>query len=71
MAPDHSHEELTRAKTHTKALVLDVAGVQGVGIGDGTVRVYIKNASVAGDLPQEVDGVPIEPVTVGEVTLHD
>ena len=71
MGHDHTLEELKRAKTHAKTLVLDKAGVQGVGIGDGTVRVYIKDASVARDLPDEVDGVPIEPVTVGDVTLHE
>lgn len=71
MAEHHSSDDLTRAKTNVKTLVLDVAGVQGVGIGDGTVRVYIRDGSVARELPKEVDGVPIEPVTVGEVTLLD
>lgn len=71
MPEQHSLEDLTRAKSQAKNLVLDVAGVQGVGIGDGTVRVYIRDASVARDLPPDVNGVPIEPVTVGEVTLLD
>lgn len=69
--PEHDPlAELRLAKTHAKARLLAVAGVRGVGIGDGTIRVYIRDASVAKELPADVDGVPIEPVTVGEVTLY-
>lgn len=71
MAEKPTLEHMIRAKTQAKTLVLDVAGVQGVGIGDGTIRVYIREASVARLLPLDVDGVPVEAVTVGEVRLHD
>lgn len=47
-----------------------IEGVQGVGIGDGTIRVYIRDAAVAGALPADADGIRIEPVVVGDVIAH-
>lgn len=45
-------------------------GVKGIGIGDGTLRVYIRAEAVARDLPEEVDGVPLEPVVVDEAVAY-
>ena len=50
--------------------MLPVDGVQGVGIGAGTLRVYVRDAAVAHDLPAEVDGVVVEPVVVGEAITY-
>jgi hypothetical protein len=47
------------------------AGVRGLGIGDGCVRVYVSDAGVARGLPDEVDGVRLESVEVGDVTASD
>lgn len=65
-----SLEELRSAKAHAKTLLMSLTGVRGFGIGDGTVRIYIVDASVVKELPGDVDGVPIEPITVGEVTIY-
>ena len=63
-------ETLGAAKERTKELVLGIDGVQGVGIGDGTIRVYVRNADVAASCPETVDGVPVEPVIVGDFTAY-
>lgn len=65
-----SASRLQRAKRRAKDLLLPVEGVHGVGIGAGTLRVYVRDAAVAHHLPDEVDGVAIEPVVVGEVTAY-
>ncbi|HSK23673.1 MAG TPA: hypothetical protein VK906_10875 [Egicoccus sp.] len=62
---------LRAAKEHARAILGDWAGVRGLGIGDGCVRVYVSDAAVARDLPDEVDGVRLESVEVGDVTAHD
>ena len=63
-------DRLRRAKRRAKELLLPVDGVQGVGLGDGTLRVYVRDAAVAHALPDEVDGVPVEPVVVGEAIAY-
>lgn len=63
-------DRLRRAKRRAKDLLLPVDGVQGVGIGAGTLRVYVRDAAVAHDLPAEVDGVVVEPVVVGEAITY-
>jgi hypothetical protein len=63
-------DRLRRAKRRAKDLLLPVDGVQGVGLGDGTLRVYVRDADVARDLPDEVDGVPVETVVVGEAIAY-
>lgn len=63
-------DRLRRTKRRAKELLLAVDGVQGVGLGDGRLRVYIRDAAVAHALPAEVDGVPVEPVVVGDVVAY-
>jgi hypothetical protein len=65
-----SSDVLRRAKRRAKDLLLAIDGVQGIGIGDETIRVYVRDASVALELPDDVDGVPVEPVEVGEVIAY-
>lgn len=63
-------ERLHEAKQRARALVMPIEGVQGLGIGDGTIRVYVRDRLVVPSLPADVDGVPVEPVVVGEVTTY-
>jgi len=63
-------ERLRDAKQRARVLVMPIDGVQGLGIGDGTIRVYIRDEAVTHSLPADVDGVPIEPVVVGDVIAH-
>lgn len=65
-----SPERLRAAKRHAKELLTRVEGVRGVGLGEGTVRVYVRDAGVGAELPDEVDGVPVERVVVGEIIAY-
>ncbi len=67
---DHSAEELQRVKQRARSLMSGVPGCCGFGIGDGTIRVYVTEPAVARKLPEEIEGVPIEPVVVGEITTY-
>ena len=44
-----------------------VDGVVGFGIGDRTLRIYVRNAAVRGRLPTEFQGAPVEIVVTGDV----
>ncbi|SMC01556.1 hypothetical protein SAMN00767673_3191 [Rubrobacter radiotolerans DSM 5868] len=46
-------------------------GVEGVGVGDGCLRVYVRSAEVREELPESFRGVPVEPVVVGDVRALD
>jgi len=45
----------------------DVDGVVGFGIGDRTLRIYVRNAEVRDRLPTEFQGAPVEVVVTGDV----
>jgi hypothetical protein len=63
-------KRLREAKRNAHSVVMPIEGVEGLGIGDGTIRVYVRDGSVARILPGAIDGVPIEAVVVGEVTAQ-
>ena len=42
-------------------------GVVGFGIGDRTLRIYVRNSAVRDRLPSEFQGVPVEVVVTGDV----
>ena len=44
-----------------------IDGVVGFGIGDGVLRVYVRNSAVRERLPTEFQGVPVEVVVTGDV----
>lgn len=60
------------AKNTFRARYRDDARVNGVGIGGSrdrhTVRVNVVDKAAAADLPDEVDGVPVEKVVVGRIS---
>ena len=71
MAPDTpppSPERLHRAKRAARDRLLTVDGVQGVGTGEGTVRVYVRDLTVRANVPDTIYDVPCEVVLVGDVT---
>lgn len=53
-------ERSQAAKSAAKAAFGDIEGIQGFGVGDGTVRIYIRSASVGAVLPKELNGVPLD-----------
>ncbi len=65
-----SQETLKAALTEAKRVLLPLPGVQGVGLGDDVIRVYILNADAREQLPAELLGVPVEPVTTGDIRMR-
>lgn len=63
-----STERLKRAQRALSSRVMGKAGVTGTAIGERggspCLKVYLSDASAAGDVPDEVEGVPV----VAEVT---
>ena len=66
----NSHQ-LRSAKATAKAALRSIEGIQGFGIGDQTVRVYVRDTAVARQLPSEIAGVTVECVVVGDISATD
>jgi hypothetical protein len=54
-------------KARAKAELGGIDGVQGVGIGDQRLRVYVRSDDVRARIPDAFDDVPIEVVVVGDI----
>ena len=60
-------DQLMTIKTAAKQAWSAISGVQGVGIGDQAIRVYIASPDVKKSLPDEFQGVPVEFVVGGDI----
>jgi hypothetical protein len=47
-----------------------VDGVNGFGLGERSVRVYVRDAAVRDRLPHEYQGVPVEVVVTGDLVAR-
>ena len=47
-----------------------VPGVEGFGVGDRALRIYVSNESVTRQLPPTYHGVTVECVVTGEILPH-
>jgi hypothetical protein len=65
-----SVEQLRLAKREAQRRLADHDGVEGIGIGDGCLRVYVRARLAAGDLPTEVEGVRVECIEIGTITAQ-
>jgi hypothetical protein len=65
---DNSELDLLKVKAAARDELGRIDGVQGFGVGDGSLRVYVQDAGVKKHLPLEFRGAPIECVVVG--TIH-
>lgn len=63
--------DIRSVKAAAKEELGQVQGVQGVGLGEGTLRVYVQNPDVREQLPAEFQGVPIDFVVTGDVSAFD
>jgi hypothetical protein len=59
--------DLKAAKSSAKAEFSGVDGVEGFGIGDQSIRVYVRNHAVEQKLPRVFRGVPVEFVVTSNV----
>lgn len=68
----NSHQELSQSKpdlaTVKKAVKKEfqhLAGVEGVGIGDGVINIYVSNPDIIKQLPSTFQNVPLNCVKTG------
>jgi hypothetical protein len=66
-----SMQQLSDAKKVAKRDFGGMPGVEGIGIGDGVLRVYVQDADVIGRLPRSCEAINIEFVISGEVKSSD
>ncbi|MDX2033585.1 MAG: hypothetical protein SF339_23110, partial [Blastocatellia bacterium] len=57
----------TRVKLKAKRDYGRIEGVQGFGIGDGAVRIYIRDESVKSKLPSKIGDTRVEAILLGRV----
>lgn len=62
--------ELKAKKRRAQEQLRDLPGVEGFGIGDGTIRVYVRSPQVKQSLPTDVEGVTLEVVVTGDITAR-
>lgn len=46
----------------------DFPGVEGFGLGENSLRIYIRNAEVSRRLPSQFQGVPVDFIVTGDIT---
>lgn len=63
-----SNRDVRSIKAAAKEELGRVEGVEGVGLGEDSLRVYVRNAEVRKRLPSEFQGIPIDPVVTGEIS---
>ena len=58
-------------KAAAKTLFGGMRGVEGIGIGDRALRVYVRSADVAENLPKEFQGVRVDVIVTGRIIAYD
>lgn len=67
---DESGPDMRAVKAAAKSKLGRLDGVEGIGIGDRALRVYVRTDEVARHLPKEFQGVRIDYIVTGEITLY-
>lgn len=65
-----SNPDMLAIKAAAKHYFGSLDGVEGIGIGDQRLRVYLRTEQVAKDLPREFQGVPIDYIVTGEIRFY-
>jgi hypothetical protein len=67
--PMKSNPDMVAIKEAAKLYFCSVKGVEGVGIGNRRLRVYVQTKESAVSLPRQFQGIPVEYVVTGEIRL--
>ena len=65
-----SAADLASIKAAAKREFSDLAGVEGFGIGDGTLRIYVRNLAVSRMLPDHFKGADVDIVVTGDIAAQ-
>lgn len=60
--------DLKALKTAAKEEFRSISGIEGFGIGDHVLRVYVNSVEVSKRLPRTFHGVDLELVVTGDIT---
>ena len=61
----NSNQDLLTVKKAAKKEFQNLAGIEGVGIGDGVIKIYVSNSEVVKQLPSTFQGIPLNFVITG------
>lgn len=59
------NQDLPTVKKAAKEEFQNIAGIEGFGIGDGVINIYVSNSEVAKQLPSTFQDVPLNFVITG------
>ena len=59
--------EMRAIKAAAKKQFGHIPGIEGFGIGENTLRIYVRDASVRDCLPASFQGVPLDLIVTGEI----
>ncbi|MBE9179816.1 hypothetical protein IQ268_14695 [Oculatella sp. LEGE 06141] len=62
--------DLPRLKQLAKQQFGQQPGVLGVGIGERSLRIYVRSSDVCSQLPGEFEGVAIDCIVTGDITTQ-
>lgn len=65
---DNRELDLGAIKRAAKSQLSQIPGVEGFGIGDHSLNIYIHDADVKNQLPSEFQGVQVNCVVTGEIS---
>lgn len=66
----HSQPDMRAVKSAAKAQFGATPGVQGFGIGHGTLRIYVQSDEIRNQLPSTFQGVPVDFVIGGDIAAY-
>jgi hypothetical protein len=62
--------DLRAVKATAKKLYGNLEGVEGIGIGDRALRIYVRTEEVAKNLPKEIQGVEVVYIVTGQISAY-
>ena len=63
------YSKIKEVKESYKRQLLGMEGVEGVGVGEDAIIVFIEDATVIEGIPKELEGIPVRTVVSGKFEL--
>ena len=65
---EQSNQDMRSLKAAAKEELGRIQGVEGVGLGESSLRIYVRNPEVRKRLPKEFRGVLVNPEVTGDIS---